>query len=62
MLRKKSSGDRVIGLLSMVARVWGLAREPLVKTWAAESEPGWGAAVSGHVALRDAFMRVAEEE
>eukprot|EP00959_Pyramimonas_sp_CCMP1952_P319638 6688304-Pyramimonas_sp.AAC.1 len=28
LLPKKVSGDRVIGLLSMIARIWSLAREP----------------------------------
>eukprot|EP00959_Pyramimonas_sp_CCMP1952_P453945 9469120-Pyramimonas_sp.AAC.1 len=45
-----------------IARIWSLAREPHVKTWAAESEPMWDAAIAGNAALREALRRVCEEE
>eukprot|EP00959_Pyramimonas_sp_CCMP1952_P447328 9366248-Pyramimonas_sp.AAC.1 len=45
----------------MTARIRSLAREPHVKTWAAESEPMWDAAITGNAAPCEAFRRVCEE-
>eukprot|EP00959_Pyramimonas_sp_CCMP1952_P056290 1175762-Pyramimonas_sp.AAC.1 len=45
LLAKKTVGQfRVIGLICMICRVWSLAREPVVQSWAASSQPDWDAA------------------
>eukprot|EP00959_Pyramimonas_sp_CCMP1952_P103458 2163664-Pyramimonas_sp.AAC.1 len=56
LLPKKSGGDRVIGLLTMLTRVWSLAREEDVRSWSSSAEPALGAAVRGNSALREAFL------
>ena len=62
LLAKKSGGDRVIGLLTMLTRVWSLAREEDVRSWSSSSEPAWDAAVQGNAALREAFLRALHDE
>eukprot|EP00959_Pyramimonas_sp_CCMP1952_P015952 337208-Pyramimonas_sp.AAC.1 len=46
LLAKKSGGDRVIGLVAMLCRVWSLAREFHAKAWASDTSPSWDAAVA----------------
>ena len=62
LLGKKSGGERVIGLLSMLTRVWSQARELEVKQWGAASAPEWDAAVPGNSALHEALGRALDEE
>eukprot|EP00959_Pyramimonas_sp_CCMP1952_P013939 294860-Pyramimonas_sp.AAC.1 len=37
LLPKKSSGDRVIGILPMFCRLWSLARDDLSKQWSRDT-------------------------
>eukprot|EP00959_Pyramimonas_sp_CCMP1952_P244608 5113125-Pyramimonas_sp.AAC.1 len=62
LLPKKVSGDRVIGLISMLSRVWSMSREPWVRSWSSRSEPHWDAAVRSNSSLGEAFRRVLDEE
>ena len=62
MLGKKNGGERVIGLLTMVARVWSQARETDVQGWAEDTCPAWDAAVKGNSAVFEAFVRAVDEE
>eukprot|EP00959_Pyramimonas_sp_CCMP1952_P118862 2485054-Pyramimonas_sp.AAC.1 len=48
LLPKKASGDRIIGLISMLGRVRSKAREPWAQQWTADAEPSWDAAVKGN--------------
>eukprot|EP00959_Pyramimonas_sp_CCMP1952_P028486 597312-Pyramimonas_sp.AAC.1 len=40
---KKHKGDRVIGLLPHIARLWSAARERHVRTWTDQCEAHWDA-------------------
>eukprot|EP00959_Pyramimonas_sp_CCMP1952_P278780 5828887-Pyramimonas_sp.AAC.1 len=51
MLPKKVSGDRIIGLVAMLGRVWSMIREPLVRTWSTATEQQWDAAIRGNPVL-----------
>eukprot|EP00959_Pyramimonas_sp_CCMP1952_P333677 6987959-Pyramimonas_sp.AAC.1 len=62
LLPKKSNGDRIIGLVSMVGRLWSLIRKPYVRSWSASAEAHWDAAVRGNSSLREAFVRVLQQE
>eukprot|EP00959_Pyramimonas_sp_CCMP1952_P417218 8741351-Pyramimonas_sp.AAC.1 len=63
LLAKKTVGQfRVIGLICMICRVWSLAREPVVQSWATSSQPDGDAAVKGNSALREAYMKALNEE
>eukprot|EP00959_Pyramimonas_sp_CCMP1952_P452074 9465050-Pyramimonas_sp.AAC.1 len=45
LLPQKLNGDRVIGLVTVLSRVWGMSREPWVKSWSRSTEAHWDAAV-----------------
>eukprot|EP00959_Pyramimonas_sp_CCMP1952_P173558 3626697-Pyramimonas_sp.AAC.1 len=62
VLPKKSAGDSIIGLVSMVGRLWSLIREPLVRQWSSDTEASWDAAVRGNSSLREAFVRALQQE
>eukprot|EP00959_Pyramimonas_sp_CCMP1952_P114766 2399296-Pyramimonas_sp.AAC.1 len=62
LLANKSGGDRVIGLIAMLCRVWSLAREPCAREWSASLTSSWDAAIAGNSALREAYLRVLESE
>eukprot|EP00959_Pyramimonas_sp_CCMP1952_P148013 3097393-Pyramimonas_sp.AAC.1 len=64
LLGKKSGGDRVIGLIAMLCRVWSMAREVQMKEWSAlQAETDhWDAAIAGNCALREAFVRALQDE
>eukprot|EP00959_Pyramimonas_sp_CCMP1952_P330907 6929475-Pyramimonas_sp.AAC.1 len=48
LIPKKQTGDRAIGILTMVARLWSLLREPLVRSWSSQKIAAWDAAVEGN--------------
>ena len=62
LLPKKSSGDRIIGLVCLLCRVWPMIREPIVKSLSRDSCPSWDAAIEGNSALKETFMRALDEE
>eukprot|EP00959_Pyramimonas_sp_CCMP1952_P095115 1989012-Pyramimonas_sp.AAC.1 len=63
LLPLKAEGQfRVIGLIRVLCRVWSLAREPVVQSWAQADQPGWDAAVRGNSSLKEAFMRALDDE
>eukprot|EP00959_Pyramimonas_sp_CCMP1952_P234213 4893933-Pyramimonas_sp.AAC.1 len=59
---KKSQGDRGIGMISMVGRLWSRVREPIVKQWSKEEEQAWNAAVARNSCLREAYLHAIDEE
>eukprot|EP00959_Pyramimonas_sp_CCMP1952_P463442 9484926-Pyramimonas_sp.AAC.1 len=62
LLGKKSGGDRIIGLISMINRLWSSSREDQMRAWAVQSAPHWDAAVAQNSALREAFVRALNSE
>eukprot|EP00959_Pyramimonas_sp_CCMP1952_P311008 6508588-Pyramimonas_sp.AAC.1 len=60
--KHRGDGDRVIGLMAMTCRIWSQARDPLVSEWSRATSPEWDAAIEGNAALREAFVRVLDEE
>eukprot|EP00959_Pyramimonas_sp_CCMP1952_P391121 8196628-Pyramimonas_sp.AAC.1 len=44
LLAKRGGGDRVIGLVTMICRVWSMAREEQMRQWSSDSAPHWDAA------------------
>eukprot|EP00959_Pyramimonas_sp_CCMP1952_P268994 5624315-Pyramimonas_sp.AAC.1 len=46
----------------MVGRLWSLIREPYVRSWSASAEAHWDAAIRGNSSLREAFVRVLQQE
>eukprot|EP00959_Pyramimonas_sp_CCMP1952_P124493 2603208-Pyramimonas_sp.AAC.1 len=46
----------------MTRRIWPQARGPLVAEWSAAAAPEWDAAIEGNAALREAFVKVLDEE
>eukprot|EP00959_Pyramimonas_sp_CCMP1952_P154621 3234696-Pyramimonas_sp.AAC.1 len=57
LLAKKPGGDRVIGLIAMLCRVWNIAREPCAREWSASLTSASDAAIAGNSALREAYRR-----
>eukprot|EP00959_Pyramimonas_sp_CCMP1952_P086519 1809726-Pyramimonas_sp.AAC.1 len=57
LLPKKAQGDRVIGILCMVCRIWSMIREDIMKPWTIDSSESWDAALAGNAALREAFLK-----
>jgi hypothetical protein len=62
LLPKKVSGDRVIGLVSFLGRLWSLIREGHVRQWCNLVEADWDAAIGGNAPLREGFHRTLQEE
>eukprot|EP00959_Pyramimonas_sp_CCMP1952_P417786 8752985-Pyramimonas_sp.AAC.1 len=62
MRAKKDGGDRIIGLLPEVARLWSMCREDAVQEWNKDCFAHWGAAAKGNSALREAYQRALQEE
>eukprot|EP00959_Pyramimonas_sp_CCMP1952_P157716 3297835-Pyramimonas_sp.AAC.1 len=62
LIPKKSVGDRAIGLVSMLGRLWSMAREPVVRSWSKQSAQHWDAAVAGNSFLMEAYLRAIDEE
>eukprot|EP00959_Pyramimonas_sp_CCMP1952_P196134 4100583-Pyramimonas_sp.AAC.1 len=62
MLPKKVQGDRIIGLVPLLGRLWSLIREPLVRGWSAETEERWDAAARGNSSVREAHLRAIQGE
>eukprot|EP00959_Pyramimonas_sp_CCMP1952_P074305 1552726-Pyramimonas_sp.AAC.1 len=62
MLEKKSGGDRIIGLVGTIPRVWSNSRDPWISAWSTDTQPFWGAAVAGNAALREGFARALSDE
>eukprot|EP00959_Pyramimonas_sp_CCMP1952_P363452 7611192-Pyramimonas_sp.AAC.1 len=59
--KHRGDGDRVIGLMSLLSRVWSQARDSHAAEWSTATAPKWGAAMEGNAALREAFVRVLDE-
>ena len=57
MLPKPKGGDRGIGLLPWLCRLWSAAKDPLVKGWSHEHAGFWDQAVAGSSALQCALYR-----
>ena len=62
MIPKKTAGDRAIGLVSLLGRLWSLTRGPTAKSWTTESACHWDAAPPGNSCLQEAFLRALGEE
>ena len=59
---KKLGGDRTIGLLPMVTRVWATARDAQCMRWSVSMGPFWDTAIRGSSALRQALVRTLLDE
>lgn len=59
---KKPGGERLIGILAMLQRVWSKCREPVAKEWSFAINPFWDAAVAGNSPLREALERALCDE
>ena len=55
-------GDRPIGLLCMLHRLWELIRQPPVLKWVRDKAGPWDQAAAGPSALRCALLRAAGVE
>ena len=55
-------GERPIGLLAMVYRVWARCRKHLVSNWALAAAGPWGTAIAKSSAIRAAYQRSALDE
>eukprot|EP00959_Pyramimonas_sp_CCMP1952_P426145 8925808-Pyramimonas_sp.AAC.1 len=62
LIPKKRTGDRAIGILTVVARFWSLHRGPPVRSWPSQHIASWDAAVEGNPSLREAYLRAIDEE
>eukprot|EP00959_Pyramimonas_sp_CCMP1952_P292368 6114640-Pyramimonas_sp.AAC.1 len=62
MRAKKDNGDRIIGLLPEIARMWSMCREDTAREWNLECSAPWDAAVRGNSAPREAYERALQEE
>eukprot|EP00959_Pyramimonas_sp_CCMP1952_P073570 1537634-Pyramimonas_sp.AAC.1 len=45
MVWEKVSGDRIIGSVAVLGRVWSMIREHLARTWSTSTEQEWEAAI-----------------
>ncbi len=62
MLGKAGGGERPIGLLTMVARIWTRIRKPLASGWCSALAGFWDDAVAHHSSLRAAMRRCVQNE
>ena len=59
---KKLAGDRVIGLMAMLSRIWSKSRDSFMGTFNFESAPFWDTAIKGSSPLRAAMRRLLLDE
>eukprot|EP00974_Lingulodinium_polyedra_P004429 414741-Lingulodinium_polyedra.AAC.1 len=57
LLRKPTGGDRCIGILPELGRLWASARAPCADAWIASRAGAWDLAVAGSSSLRCALVR-----
>eukprot|EP00959_Pyramimonas_sp_CCMP1952_P322096 6739979-Pyramimonas_sp.AAC.1 len=62
MRAKKDNGDRILGLVTMVARLWPMTREEHVQQWNRYYFAHWDAIAKGNSAIREACERCLHEE
>ncbi|CAK0909797.1 unnamed protein product, partial [Prorocentrum cordatum] len=62
LLRKDAGGDRAIGSLPEVVKLWSKMRSECTIEWVAHMAGEWGAAVSGNSALQEALVRSFADE
>eukprot|EP00959_Pyramimonas_sp_CCMP1952_P383259 8030874-Pyramimonas_sp.AAC.1 len=64
MPRHRGTGDRIIGILKPLARVWSMCRQPEVAEFMGNGNKNapWDAAIAGNAALREAFLPVLDED
>eukprot|EP00959_Pyramimonas_sp_CCMP1952_P231717 4843060-Pyramimonas_sp.AAC.1 len=57
LLRKKAGGDRAIGPLPEVVKLWSKVRSEYTNEWVVAMAGKWGAAIAGNSALKEALVR-----
>ncbi|CAK0818201.1 unnamed protein product [Prorocentrum cordatum] len=62
LLRTDAGGDRAIGWLPEVVKLWSKMRSECTNEWVAHMAGKWGAAVAGASALREALVRSFADE
>ena len=62
ILRKRTGGDRAVGIIAWLIRTWAKARSPFTKEWARQAAGAWDSAVAGSSALREALLRSFADE
>eukprot|EP00959_Pyramimonas_sp_CCMP1952_P234983 4909984-Pyramimonas_sp.AAC.1 len=62
LLRKDVGGDRAIGLLSEVMKIWSKIRSQCTNEWASHMAGKWDAAIAGNSALKEASDRSFADE
>eukprot|EP00959_Pyramimonas_sp_CCMP1952_P208887 4369242-Pyramimonas_sp.AAC.1 len=62
MRAKKDNVDRILGIVTIIARLWSLTREPYVQDWNRDYFAHWDAIAKGNSAFRGAYERSLHEE
>jgi hypothetical protein len=62
MRAKKDNGDRILGIMAIIARLWPLIREPYVQAWNRDYFAHWDAIAKGNSAFQEAYERSLHEE
>ncbi|CAK0856487.1 unnamed protein product, partial [Prorocentrum cordatum] len=62
LLRKDAGGDRAIGLLPEVVKLWSKVRSEFTNEWVVAMAGKWDAAIAGNSALKEALVRSFSDE